>query len=100
MGLQFALVGVFRASGNMVVTMVITLISQWILQLPLAYILSRYTSLGIVGFWWAFPITNILTALGTVVWFMRGTWKKTKITEERILSEHLTEEMIREEGVH
>ncbi len=100
MGIQFALVGVFRASGNMVATMIITLISQWILQLPLTYILSRFTPLGILGFWWAFPITNIITALGTIIWFMRGTWKKTRITEEKILTEHVTEEMILEEGVH
>lgn len=100
MGIQFALVGVFRASGNMVATMIITLISQWILQLPLAYILSRFTPLGIVGFWWAFPITNIITALGTIVWFMWGTWKNKRITEEKILTEHVTEEMILEEGVH
>lgn len=71
MGIQFALVGVFRASGNMIATMVIALVSQWLIQLPLAYILSRYTSMGIVGFWWAFPITNVLTALITIIWFMK-----------------------------
>lgn len=70
-GIQFALIGVFRASGNMMTTMVITLISQWVLQLPLAYFLSRHTGLGISGLWWAFPVTNVLTAIITLVWFMK-----------------------------
>lgn len=100
MGIQFALVGVFRASGNMIATMVIALVSQWLIQLPLAYILSRYTSMGIVGFWWAFPITNVLTALITIIWFMKWTWKNTKLTEEKKLDEDVAEEMILEEGVH
>src|ERR1051325_10776729 len=41
LGAQFSLTGVLRASGNMVSTMVLTLISQWVLQFPLAYVLSQ-----------------------------------------------------------
>jgi len=99
-GVQYALVGVFRASGNMVTTMVITLISQWVIQLPLAYILSRYTTLGINGLWWAFPVTNIITAFITIGWFMKGTWKNKKLTNEQRLTEQVTEEIIFEEGTH
>ena len=83
----------------MTATMIITLITQWVIQLPLAYILSRYTSLGINGLWWAFPISNIAGALVTTIWFLRGTWKTTKITEEQKFNEHVTEEIILEEGV-
>lgn len=70
-GVQFALIGVFRAAGNMVTTMVIALISQWVLQLPLAYFLSHHTSLGINGLWWAFPVTNVVTTIITIGWFMK-----------------------------
>ena len=49
LGLQFSLTGVLRASGNMVVTMVLTLVSQWVLQFPLAYVLSKHTTLGAHG---------------------------------------------------
>ena len=35
-GLQFALMGVLRASGNTFEAMLISLISQWVLQFPLA----------------------------------------------------------------
>lgn len=98
-GIQFALIGVFRASGNMMATMVITLISQWVLQLPLAYFFSKHTGLWISGLWWSFPITNILTAIITIGWFMRWTWKTIKITEKQKKIEHVTEEIILEEGI-
>ena len=81
-------------------TMIITLVSQWVLQIPLAYILSRYTHLGINGLWWAFPITNAITALITIGWFLKGKWKHKKLTGEQKLTEHVTEEIILEEGIH
>ena len=48
-GVQFALTGVLRASGNMVIAMMLTLVSQWVLQFPLAYVLSKHTRAGGAG---------------------------------------------------
>jgi len=89
MGVQFALTGVLRASGNMVVTMVLTLVSQWVLQFPLAYVLSKHTALGALGIWWAFPISNVIIALITIGVYATGDWKKTKLTEEEKLTEEV-----------
>ena len=66
LGLQFALTGVLRASGNMVLTMVLTLVSQWMLQFPIAYVLSKHTGLGVQGIWWAFPAANVAIGLITL----------------------------------
>jgi len=79
MGIQLALTGVLRASGNMVTTMMITLASQWVIQFPLAYILSTHTALGSSGIWWAFPVNNVLTALIVVGVYSRGAWKHTRL---------------------
>jgi Na+-driven multidrug efflux pump len=79
MGVQLALTGVLRASGNMVTTMMITLASQWVLQFPLAYVLSTHTSLGGSGIWWAFPVTNVITAFIVVAVYARGSWKQTRL---------------------
>jgi Na+-driven multidrug efflux pump len=78
-GLQFALMGVLRASGNMIAAMVISLISQWMLQFPLAYVLSSRTSLHAHGLWWAFPVANVATALIAAVLFARGDWKRRQL---------------------
>ena len=95
MGVQFALTGVFRASGNMVVTMVLTLVSQWVLQFPLAYVLSKHTTLGADGIWWALPISNVVTALITIGVYAKGDWKKKRLIDsEDELTGKVTEEIL------
>lgn len=82
MGAQLCLVGAFRASGNMLAAMMLALVSQWVLQFPLAYVLSEHTLLGPRGLWWSFPVMNLLIALISFAWFAKGDWKKTRLTQE------------------
>ncbi len=98
-GVQLCMVAVFRASGNMLISMVIALVSQWMLQFPLAYILSKHTKLLAEGLWWSFPVTNIVVALVAVSWFVQGGWKKTRLTEEDKQIAKITEETIAEDGL-
>jgi putative MATE family efflux protein len=78
-GLQFALMGVLRAAGEMIPAMVISLISQWVLQIPLAYVLSRHLGMGVDGIWWSTPVANVVTAAIATIWFARGTWKTRRL---------------------
>src|SRR5579862_9571222 len=78
-GLQFALTGVLRAAGEMIPAMVIGLVSQWLLQIPLAFILSQHTPLGVTGIWWSTPIANVLAASVAGIWFLRGSWKTRRL---------------------
>jgi putative MATE family efflux protein len=98
MGIQLALNGVLRASGNMVTTMMITLASQWVIQFPLAYVLSTHTQLGSSGIWWAFPVNNVVTALIVVTVYARGSWKHTRLIsrDDRMMAK-VTQEAEREE---
>ena len=50
-----------------------------VIQFPLAYILSKHTSLADSGIWWAFPVTNIIAAVIVLAVYGRGDWKKTKL---------------------
>lgn len=99
-GAQFSLTGVLRASGNMVMTMMLALVSQWVLQFPLAYLLSMHTSLHERGIWWAFPISNFLIVLITAGVFARGDWKRKRLVggEEDELAGLITTEVLNEEG--
>jgi len=90
-GLQFALMAVLRAAGEMIAAMVISLISQWVLQIPLAFALSKYTPLGIDGVWWSTPIANVATALVAALWFARGTWKTRKLIARTPVQQQLAE---------
>jgi Na+-driven multidrug efflux pump len=92
-GLQFALVGTLRATGDTMSAMVISLISQWVLQFPTAFVLSRPGTLGAHGLWWAFPAANVGTSLIAAAWFARGTWK-----EKRLVA-HTAEQDVAEQTV-
>jgi len=97
-GVQQALNGAFRGSGNTIISMVLALISLWVLRFPIAYILSIHTKLSQVGIWVAFPIANVLGALITLIWFSRGTWKHKRITEEIEMTDETAKEVVIEEG--
>jgi Na+-driven multidrug efflux pump len=84
----------------MLIAMVIALVSQWMVQFPLAYVLSKHTVLQAHGLWWSFPVTNIAVAVVSVCWFARGSWKRTRLTEEdqqtaRIAEAAMAEDTIR-----
>jgi Na+-driven multidrug efflux pump len=99
MGIQLCLVSAFRASGNMLIAMVIALVSQWMLQFPLAYVLSKHTTLAAGGLWWSFPVTNIVVAVVSIAWFARGGWKETRLTEEAKTTAEVAQEVIVEDTI-
>jgi putative MATE family efflux protein len=100
MGIQLCIVSAFRASGNMLSAMIIAMVSQWMIQFPMAYILAKHTRLGADGLWWSFPITNVAVALVSVAWFARGSWKTVRLTEDDVEVAVVTREAVIEEGLH
>lgn len=79
-GIQFCTVAVLRASGRMGQAMVIGLASQWLIQFPLAYVLSRHTQLQADGVWWSFPVSNLVAALLALGWFAHSNWTRGRFT--------------------
>jgi len=95
LGLQLCLVGVLRATGNTFIPMILALVSQWLLQFPIAYILSHYTTMAEKGIWLAFPISIITTALITLAIYAKGDWKKKQmITKTAILTNKVEDEIM------
>jgi putative MATE family efflux protein len=66
-------------SGDTVPPMLFSIIGIWIIQLPLAYFLSKYAGWGILGVRWGMAITAILLSLCFIVYFVSGRWKKKKV---------------------
>ncbi len=69
--------GMMRASGDVIVPMVLSLACILIVELPLALFLSR-TSLGLSGIWWAYAasFTTMLLLQSGYYWFF---WKNKPI---------------------
>jgi len=99
-GIQMSLNGLFRGSGNTMISMILSIVSLWILRFPIAYLLSMHTHFVETGIWIAFPVANIIAAIIAMIWFAQGTWKQKKITEEIKLIRETTKEAIIEEGMN
>lgn len=77
--LHMSFAHVFIAVGQTKTTMFLSVISQWLFQIPLAFLLSQKTKLGLTGVWIAMPITNTLTAFAAFILYKKGNWKKSDI---------------------
>jgi len=94
-GVHHSISGAFRGAGDTFTAMMFSIILLWVFQFPLAYLLSKYTSLAEVGIWISFPAANIIITALIYFWFQKGFWRKKKITEEiKVLEEVSTEATI------
>ena len=74
LGILIVLMGAFRGAGKTKISMILALLSVWILRFPLAYFLGYHTSLEQFGIWISYPITNTLTALAGLVLLVKYKW--------------------------
>ena len=68
-----------NGAGDTVSPMVITFISLWCLQIPLALILPAGFHLGVAGVWWAILISTVIHGTIITAWFQQGRWKLKEI---------------------
>ncbi len=66
---SFALANALRAAGDVKYTMVVAIGSMWIFRIGLAYFLSIYLEIGLLGVWIAM----------TIDWVVRGTCFVTRV---------------------
>ena len=70
--------GVINGSGHTIITMVFTLLSLWLVRVPLAWLLSR-TGLGIAGIWIAIACSFFVTMLVSLTYYFSGRWRKSAV---------------------
>lgn len=66
-------------AGATLPAMIINLATLWGIQIPAAYALANWTSLGTRGLWLGFAIANVANGLLMAGWFLRGSWKKRRV---------------------
>jgi putative MATE family efflux protein len=81
--LAFAFNGVYDAAqagaGDTVTPMIINLVALWVVQIPLAYLLSRSPRFGANGIWVALVIGWFVQAALMVWRYRQGRWKSRQI---------------------
>jgi len=65
--------------GDTIATMIVTLLTMWAIQIPLAWFLPEHTPLGVYGVQWAISIALVARALLFTVYFKSGRWKRKVI---------------------
>lgn len=81
-GMQIIVGSTLQAAGATKQSMMLTIISQWAIEIPLAFLLAKFFHLGLVGVWLSFPITNLLAVGVYLTIFFRGRWKNKKLISE------------------
>lgn len=76
---MFCINGLLRGAGEAVVPMYITLLSLWIVRIPLAYLLSKTFAMNEAGVWWSIPIGWLMGAIASVVYYRYGNWKNKSV---------------------
>jgi putative MATE family efflux protein len=67
--------GVINGAGHTFITMVFTLLSLWLIRVPLAWLLSK-TFLGVTGIWVGVSLSFFVTMIISLVYYYSGRWKK------------------------
>lgn len=74
-GNTMAISATMRASGTVLWPTIFTILSIWLIQVPVAYSLSHFIGLGINGIWLAYPIAFLVNLTIQFV-FYQFVWKK------------------------
>ncbi len=78
-GFMFVLMSCLQGAGDTVPTMVISIITTWLITLPLAYFLPKWTNWGVIGIRWAMTASTIVGAASNVIYFRTGKWKNLRV---------------------
>ncbi len=80
LGIMRAYNGSFRGAGKTLTAAVISIGMLGVVRLPIAYFgvrppIAGVASLGTVGIWIAFVVSNVAGAVMAWAWYQRGTWR-------------------------
>lgn len=78
---MFCINGLLRGAGAAVIPMYITLLSLWIVRIPLAYLLSKTFGMDEAGIWWSIPIGWLMGAVASTFYYRFGNWKDKSVVK-------------------
>ena len=70
--------GVINGAGHTMITMIFSLLSQWLVRVPASWLLSK-TRLGLTGIWIAVALSFAVSMTVSLIYYFSGRWKKSTI---------------------
>lgn len=77
--LMFIYNGIMRGAGDTVLPMFFTLLSLWIIRIPIAYFLSA--EIGPSGIWWSIPASWLIGLALSFGYYKSGRWKSKTVVK-------------------
>jgi putative MATE family efflux protein len=75
----------FMTAGATFYPMMVTLLALWVIELPLAYVLSDPMGMGQFGVAWAITVAGLVRPICYVPYFLSGRWMRAKVfTDQNI----------------
>ncbi len=78
-GLGMVLVNALNGAGDTQTPFRINILSFWIVEIPLAWLLATQTNMGQQGVFWAILFAETLMTLSILYFFKKGRWKLKKV---------------------
>ncbi|HUX55427.1 MAG TPA: MATE family efflux transporter [Bacteroidales bacterium] len=71
--------GVMRGAGDTLIPMFFSILSLWLIRIPMAWFLS--VKIGVTGIWWAIPAGWIIGLALSFSYYKSGRWKKKAVVK-------------------
>ncbi|AWB28635.1 MATE family efflux transporter [Halococcoides cellulosivorans] len=82
MGVLQVVLGAFRGAGNTKIALAISIVTLWLVRVPVTWGLAIWAGWGPMGLWIGMAMGDIVAAFVAIPWFLRGTWRAAVIDEE------------------
>jgi putative MATE family efflux protein len=73
-GIMWVANGIIRGAGDTVVAMILSILSLWVLRIPLAVLFSKY--MGSRGIWIGISISMAISGIMSYCYYRTGKWKR------------------------
>jgi putative MATE family efflux protein len=74
--------GSFRGAGRTRVAFLLSMLSRWVVRIPLAVALAFFVGWGSAGLYWGMAASAFTSFLVGAAWFMAGGWSEAVIEDE------------------
>ena len=81
MGVLQIVLGTFRGAGNTRTALAFSLVTLWVVRVPVTYYLVFVAGWAETGIWIGVLVGDVVGCLAAIAWFLRGTWAEKVIDD-------------------